>query len=68
MGVIPSQKFFSKSLKKVLTNRLTYAILIPSREGRTQEMLNWYENPELHAEDYEELMELLKECAEDAEG
>lgn len=31
-------------------------------------MLNWYENPEIHAEDYEEMAELLKALAEDAEG
>lgn len=32
-------------------------------------MMNWYENPEIHADDYEELQELLKELAEeDAEG
>ena len=24
-------------------------------------MTNWYENPEIHADDYEELMELLAE-------
>lgn len=29
-------------------------------------MANWYMNPEIHAEDYEELLELLAE--EDAEG
>ena len=29
-------------------------------------MTNWYMNPELHDEDYEELLELLAE--EDAEG
>ena len=26
-------------------------------------MTNWYENPEIHADDYEELMELLAEDA-----
>ena len=32
-------------------------------------MLNWYENPELHDEDYEEMMDLLASLAEDgAEG
>lgn len=29
-------------------------------------MADWYTNPEIHAEDYEELLELLAE--EDAEG
>lgn len=29
-------------------------------------MMNWYTNPELHDEDYEDLLELLAE--EDAEG
>ncbi len=28
-------------------------------------MMNWYENPELHDEDYAELAELLKELAEE---
>ncbi len=32
-------------------------------------MMNWYENPELHDEDYEEMTELLTALAEeDAEG
>ena len=32
-------------------------------------MMNWYENPEIHAEDYEEMKELLASLAEeDAEG
>ena len=32
-------------------------------------MTNWYMNPELHDEDYDELLELLAECAEeDGEG
>jgi len=30
-------------------------------------MLNWYENPEIHAEDYDEMIELLALLAEDAE-
>ena len=30
-------------------------------------MMNWYEDPEIHAEDYEELMALLKEEAEEEE-
>lgn len=29
-------------------------------------MTEWYSNPEIHADDYEELMELL--ASEDAEG
>lgn len=31
-------------------------------------MANWYENPELHAEDYEELMDLLDSLAKIAAG
>lgn len=32
-------------------------------------MMNWYENPELHDEDYEEMTELLAALTEeDAEG
>lgn len=30
-------------------------------------MMNWYENPEIHAEDYEELMELLATLGEEEE-
>lgn len=30
-------------------------------------MTNWYENPEIHAEDYDELMELLMEEEEEDE-
>lgn len=30
-------------------------------------MANWYENPEIHAEDYDELMELLMEEEEEDE-
>ena len=30
-------------------------------------MANWYENPEIHAEEYEELMALLAEEAEEEE-
>ena len=28
-------------------------------------MLNWYMNPEIHAEDYEEMVELLAALAEE---
>lgn len=28
-------------------------------------MMNWYENPELHDEDYEELEKLLEDLAEE---
>ena len=31
-------------------------------------MADWYMNPEIHAEDYEELTELFASLAEDAEG
>lgn len=31
-------------------------------------MMNWYENPELHDEDYEELMALLNEEPAETEG
>lgn len=31
-------------------------------------MTEWYMNPELHDEDYEEMMNLLASLAEDAEG
>lgn len=48
---------------------MVYAILYSERERRNPKMTNWYENPELHAEDYEEMLELLASLAEeDAEG
>ena len=28
-------------------------------------MMNWYENPEIHAEDYDEVMELLASLHEE---
>ena len=31
-------------------------------------MLNWYENPEIHTEDYEEMAELLTALTEDPEA
>ena len=31
-------------------------------------MMNWYMNPEIHDEDYEEMEELLASLAEEAEG
>lgn len=39
-------------------------ILYSHRKGGI-EMMNWYENPEIHAEDFEDLLDLL---AEDGEG
>jgi len=48
-----------------LTSSATYDILVSSREGEDETMTDWYENPEIHAEEYEELMALM---AEEAEG
>lgn len=31
-------------------------------------MMNWYENPEIHSEDYEEFLELLRESSEEDAG
>ena len=31
-------------------------------------MAEWFENPEIHADDYEELMALYRELAEEEEG
>jgi hypothetical protein len=45
---------------------MCYTYYSKSKEGT--EMTNWYENPELHDEDYEELMELLTEDEEEEEG
>ena len=60
-------KTFSKKFEKSVDNRrdLCYTLL-RSREEDT-EMMNWYMNPENHSEDYEELQDLLRDLAEDAE-
>ena len=39
--------------------------MITVRERRNPKMLNWYENPEIHTEDYEEMAELLTALAEE---
>ena len=40
-----------------------------SQEREVLKMMNWYENPEIHDEDYEEMAELLALLAEeDPEG
>jgi hypothetical protein len=36
-----------------------------SKREEDTKMLNWYENPEIHAEDYEEMLELLAALAEE---
>ena len=43
-----------------------YAIILTERGKESKTMMNWYMNPELHDEDYEELLELLAE--EEEEG
>lgn len=53
------QKFFQKPLDNRM--RICYNYIIKEREDT--EMTNWYENPEIHADDYEELMGLLAEDA-----
>lgn len=60
-----SPKLFSKSFEKGVDNLagLCYNGYRKREEGTP--MMDWYMNPELHAEDYEELMELLAEGQED---
>jgi hypothetical protein len=66
IGVVPTQKLFEKTFKKVLTTGTTYDTMTTVRERRKPKMMNWYMNPELHDEDYEDLLELLNE--EEEEG
>lgn len=42
--------------------------MIIVREKELTKMMDWYMDPENHAEDYEELLALLAEEAEEAEG
>jgi len=55
-------------LKKVLTDRIDCDIMTTVRERRNPKMTNWYENPEIHAEDYEELKALMAEEWEEEEA
>jgi len=48
-----------------LTNPCRSDIIQSERGKEITKMTNWYMNPELHDEDYEELLELL---AEEEEG
>lgn len=55
-------KFFQKTFKKMLTIPGKYAIITTVRERRKPPMTsNWYENLEIHDEDYEELLKMLEE-------
>jgi hypothetical protein len=58
-GIIFTKKIFSKPLDN--RRKICYNHIIKGREDT--EMANWYENPEIHADDYEELMALLAEEA-----
>lgn len=49
-----------------MTTAPAYAIILTERGKESKIMTNWYMNPELHDEDYEELLELLAE--EEEEG
>ena len=40
-------------------------MIIYSQEREVLKMMNWYENPEIHDEDYEEMVELLALLAEE---
>ena len=65
--VPPALKTFFKKVEKSVDNlnRLCYN-KYRKREEDT-EMLNWYMNPELHDEDYEELLALIREEEEEEE-
>ena len=39
-------------------------MIIYSQEREVLKMMSWYENPEIHDEDYEEMTELLALLAE----
>ena len=43
------------------------AIILSERGKEVPKMMNWYNDPETFADDYEELQELLKELAEEEE-
>ena len=62
-GPLPAKKL----LKKVLTTGRTCDILSTERGKERRKMTEWYMNPELHDEDYAELMALLREEEEEEE-
>lgn len=43
------------------------AIILSERGKEVSKMMNWYNDPEAFADDYEELQELLEELAEEEE-
>lgn len=43
------------------------AIILSERGKEVLKMMNWYNDPETFADDYEELQDLLKELAEEEE-
>lgn len=59
-------KIFSKKFEKSVDNRHDLCYNDYSKREEEPKMMNWYMNPELHDEDYEELLELLVE--EEGEG
>ena len=62
---ISPENFFIFFQKSVDNRAGLWYIIYRKREEDTK-MTNWYMNPELHDEDYEELLELLAE--EEEEG
>jgi hypothetical protein len=60
-------KKFKKFLQKSVDNRQKICYNDYSKREEDAKMMNWYMNAENHEEDYEELMELLKDLAEEDE-
>lgn len=58
-------KIFSVSFKKVLDICTGICYNDYSKREEEPEMTEWYMNPELHDEDYEEITELLTLLAEE---
>ena len=59
----PSKIFFKKFQKSV--DKLAGKCYNKYRKREEDTMMNWYMNPELHGEDYEDFLELLKEEEEE---
>ena len=57
-----------KSFEKSVDNRHNLCYNDYSKREEDAKMMNWYMNAENHEEDYEELMELLEDLAEEEEG
>lgn len=59
------KKFFRIFFEKMLDNRAGLCYNSIRKRKGVLTMTNWYNDPEVFADDYEELQELLKELAEE---